>query len=140
MQNTIRIALLLTAVAAGCTAKGPPEAVRVVLSQPMPALDGAHLEVTLVEVRYAPGGSSALHRHTCPVIGYVVEGALRTQVRGGPAQVYRAGESFYEAPNGIHEVSANASDREPVRFMATFVCDHAPPRTLPVPAPPGATP
>lgn len=144
MRNRPRLdasfAILIAAMVAGCTANEPPEVARVVLAQTMPALDGAHLEVTLVEVRYAPGGSSAPHRHTCPVVGYVVEGALRTQVRGGPVQVYRAGESFYEAPNGVHEVAANASDREPVRFTATFVCDHTTARTLPLDPFPGATP
>jgi quercetin dioxygenase-like cupin family protein len=133
-------ASLFAAMVAGCTANEPPEVARVVLAQAIPALDGARLEVTLVEVRYAPGGGSAPHRHTCPVLGYVIEGALRTQVDGEPVQVYRAGQSFYEAPNGVHEVSANASDREPVRFTAAFVCDHATARTLPVDPIPGATP
>ncbi len=137
----MRINVLLTAVVAGCTASGPPESARDVFSQSMPPLDGAHLEVTLVEVRYAPGGGSDPHRHPCPMIGYVLEGALRTQVRGGPVQVYRAGESFYEAPDGVHEVSANASDREPVRFMATFLCDRATPLSVPMsPSAPGPTP
>lgn len=134
------IAILVGGMAAGCTMNEPSEAASALLTQPIPALDGAHLEVTLVEVRYAPSGSSTPHQHTCPVIGYVVEGALRTQVGGGPVQVYRAGESFYEAPNGVHEVSANASDREPVRFTAVFICDHATARTLPVGPIPGATP
>lgn len=136
----MRIAIFLVAVAAGCTANETPEVVREAFSQPLPAVDGAHLNVSIVEVRYAPGGSSAPHRHTCPVIGYVIEGALKTQVRGGPSQVYQAGESFYEAPNGVHEISANASRREPVRFLATFVCDHGGPSTLPGAAPAGAIP
>ncbi len=136
----MRSALLLGVVVAQCTVNQLPEAARVVLTQAMPVLDGAHLNVTLVEVRYAPGAASAPHSHPCPVIGHVLEGALRTQVRGGPSQVYRAGESFYEAPNGIHEVSANASDREPVRFVATFVCDHETPRSVPVPSSSRTTP
>lgn len=141
----MRIAMLLVFVAAGCSASGGgtdvgPESVRVVVAQAMPPLDGAGMEVTLVEVQYGPGGSSTPHRHTCPVIGYVIEGALKTQVRGGPVQVFRAGESFYEAPNGVHEVSANASDREPVRFLATFVCDHNRPSTVGAPAASGAAP
>jgi quercetin dioxygenase-like cupin family protein len=122
------------AALAGCDSGSPVEGARVALDQPLPLLDGAALSMTLVEVRYGPGGGSAPHRHTCPVVGYVIEGALRTQVRGGPLEVYRAGESFYERPNGVHQVSANASDREPVRFLASFICDHAEPRTVPMPA------
>ena len=48
-------------------------------------------------------------RHPCPVIGYVLHGAVRMQVKGGPEALYQAGDSFYEAPNGIHLVSKNAS-------------------------------
>jgi quercetin dioxygenase-like cupin family protein len=57
------------------------------------------------------------------VIGYVLEGALRTGVDHTPETIVRAGDTFYEAPNGVHRVSANASDREPVRFLAFFLCD-----------------
>src|SRR5271165_2879603 len=81
---------------------------RTVFSHHLPTLDGDHLEISLVEVAYGPGGSSAPHSHPCPVIGYVVEGAVRTQVKGEAEAVYRTGESFYEAPNGTHLVSANA--------------------------------
>src|SRR5258706_7731111 len=74
---------------------------RVVSSHALPQLDGSHLKVTVVEVAYGPGGSSPPHSHPCPVIGYVVEGALRMQVKGEPEAIYKAGESFYEAPNGV---------------------------------------
>jgi quercetin dioxygenase-like cupin family protein len=67
------------------------------------------------------------------VIGYVVTGAFRTQVQGEPEAVYQAGQSFYEAPNGVHLISANASDKEPVRFLATFTCDQETPLSVAVP-------
>lgn len=123
----------LLILAAGCSAANaaqqaePAEQSRVALSQTLPKLDGTKLAVTMVEVRYAPGGSSAPHSHPCPVIGYVIEGAFKTQVRGGPIEVFSAGQSFYEPANGVHQVSGNASDRIPVRFLATFICDHAAP-------------
>jgi len=96
-------------------------------------MDGNHLGVTVVEVTYGPGGSSPAHSHPCPVIGYVVEGAYRTQVKGEPEATYRAGESFYEEPDGIHLISANASDQEPVRFIASFLCDREAPLSVDVP-------
>ncbi len=83
--------------------------------------------------RLRPGGSSSPHRHPCAVLGYVVEGALRSATDSGPETTYRAGESFYEAPNAVHRVSANASDREPVRFTASFICDHDTPLSVPAP-------
>jgi len=104
-------------------------------------LDGSHLKVILVEVRYRPGESSPPHSHPCPVIGYVIEGSLRTQVRGEPGAVYTAGQSFYEAANGAHVVSANASSDKPVRFLAYFTCDRETPLMQPVPgAAPSARP
>jgi len=72
------------------------------------------------------------------VVGYVVEGTLRTQVKGGAEALYRAGETFYEEPNGVHLVSANASDKEPVRFIACFTCDHDTPLSVAVPEAPAA--
>src|SRR5271154_2304861 len=104
---------------------------RIVLAQTLPKMDGEHLRATLVEVNYGPGESSAAHSHPCPVIGYVAAGALRTQVRGESEVVYQAGESFYEAANGVHVVSANASQTEPARLIAYFVCAHDAPLSAP---------
>jgi quercetin dioxygenase-like cupin family protein len=101
-------------------------------SYSLPQLDGAHLRATVVEVNYAPGEADKPHSHPCTVIGYVAEGAIRFQVKGGaPEAVYKAGESFYEPPNGVHQVSANASDKEPAKLIAFFVCDHDTPLTVP---------
>src|SRR5678810_146419 len=83
-----------------------PVAVWIAFSHALPQLDGTHLKATIVEVTYGPGASSPPHSHPCPVIGYVIEGALRTQVKGEAEAIYNAGQSFYEAPNGVHIVSA----------------------------------
>ena len=109
---------------------------RTVFSQALPRLDGSRLQVTTVEVTYPPGGSSAPHSHPCPVIGYVLKGAVRMQVKGGAPSIYTAGESFYEAPNGIHLISENVSAKEPATFLAYFICDHSAPLSAKVPATP----
>jgi quercetin dioxygenase-like cupin family protein len=106
---------------------------RIVLSKSLSRLDGDHLQAVLVEVSYGPGESSLPHSHPCAVIGYVVEGALRTQVKGEPETTYKAGESFYEAPNGVHLVSANASSTEPAKLVAYLICDRATPLSIDVP-------
>jgi quercetin dioxygenase-like cupin family protein len=113
---------------------GSEKQVRVAFTQALPQLEASHLKATLVEVTYGPGASSAPHSHPCPVIVYVIKGALRAKVKGGPEAIYRAGESFYEAPNGVHEVSANASKTEPVKFVAYFVCDHDTELSVPPPS------
>jgi quercetin dioxygenase-like cupin family protein len=107
-----------------------------VFSQALPQLDGSRLQVTTVEVTYPPGGSSEPHSHPCPVIGYVLKGGVRMQVKGGAASIYTVGESFYEAPNGIHLVSENVSANEPATFLAYFICDHPAPLSTKVPTTP----
>jgi quercetin dioxygenase-like cupin family protein len=51
-------------------------------------------------------------------------------VKGEPEAIYRAGESFYEAPNGVHLVSANASSTEPAKLVAYLICDHDAPLSI----------
>jgi len=97
---------------------------RIVISKSLSQMDGDHLKAVLLEVHYGPGEASQPHSHPCVVIGYVVEGAIRSQVKGEPEMTYKAGESFYEAPNGVHLVSANASATEPAKFVAYLICDH----------------
>src|SRR5579872_4767832 len=71
----------------------PTERSRVAFTHALPPLDGSHLAVTLVEVTYRPGGGSKPHKHPCPVTGYVVSGALKSN-----DTTYTAGQTFYEAP------------------------------------------
>jgi quercetin dioxygenase-like cupin family protein len=97
----------------------------------LPKMDGDHLKATLVEVNYGPGESSTAHSHPCPVIGYVLDGEIRSQVKGEPEAVYEVGESFYEPPNGVHLVSGNASQTRPARLLAYFLCDHDAPLSTP---------
>ena len=103
---------------------------RVALAHALPKLDGSHLRASVVEVHYGPGESSPQHSHPCSVVGYVVKGSIRTRVQGEPETIYKAGEAFYEAPNRIHEVSANASQTQPATFIAYFVCDHDTPLSI----------
>lgn len=106
------------------------EQARIAFVHALPNLDGSNLSAAIVEVTYGPGGSSPPHSHPCAVIGYVIAGALRTQMKGEGEAIYKAGETFYEAPNGVHMISANASSKDPVRFLATFVCDKDTPLTV----------
>jgi quercetin dioxygenase-like cupin family protein len=137
MQRRLFLAGLLVATACAAVMlqgqTAPDARTRIVFSQSLPQLDAAHLKVTTVEVTYPPGGASAPHSHPCPVIGYVLRGAVRMQVKGGPVSIYRPGDSFYEAPNGVHQISANASTKEPAVFLAYFICDHEGPLSVKVP-------
>ena len=117
----IHVLVAAMVMASGCRSAGPGP-VRVARTQPLPELDGSALEVSMIEVTYGPGESSAPHGHACPVIGYVLDGAVRMQVQGEQPAVYRRGDTFYEPPGGVHLVSANESREFPARFLAWFVC------------------
>jgi quercetin dioxygenase-like cupin family protein len=124
VARSFSIVIILTAAtaAAGEQSAAPSES-RIALSRTLPPMDGREVRVKIVEVTYAPGGANTAHTHPCPVIGYVLEGALRMRVNDGPETVYRAGDTFYEAPGDVHATSANASATEPARFLAYFTCD-----------------
>ena len=76
-----------------------------------------------VTVDYPPGAKSGPHTHakSAFIYGYVVSGAIRSQVDDAPAKIYRAGEAFHEMPGAHHKISENASDSEPARLLAVFV-------------------
>ena len=105
----------------------------VAFAHALPPLQGGKLAVDLVEVAYGPGAASPPHTHPCPVIVYVLKGSIRSQVKGQPEAIYRAGQSFYEAPHGEHLIAANASSTRPAKFLAFFVCDQAAPLSAPIP-------
>ena len=126
-------------VVSGSVQRQSSERARVVLTHALPPLQGSHLEATVVEVHYGPGESSPQHSHPCPVIGYVVQGAYRSEIEGEPEEVYKAGDTFYEAPNGLHVLSANASKTEPAAFIAVFVCDRDSPLSTDFPVSRGKT-
>ena len=64
--------------------------------------------------------------------GALPSGTFRTQVKGEPEMIYKAGASFYDTPNGIHLISANASTTEPATLVAYLICDHDAPLSLDV--------
>lgn len=97
--------------------------VSLVYDQALPNVPGKSIRGVLVE--YEPGGFSSAHTHPSSAFIYatVLEGAIRSQVNGGPVTTYRAGESFSEFPGDRHGVSENASSTGPARLLAVFVVD-----------------
>lgn len=116
--------LTLAASAAGigyaAGAVGPGE-IQIAFQHALPNAPGKTL--TAVVVNYPPGGKTKPHRHAGVVFGYVLSGAVRSQVNQEPARVYQAGESFFEDLNSHHAISENASNAEPARLLAIFVAD-----------------
>jgi len=90
---------------------------------PIPNIPGK--SITAVVVNYPPGGGTPSHRHapSAFITGYVLEGAVRSQVDDGPVKVYHVGEYFTENPGAHHRISENASKTEPAKLLAIFVVD-----------------
>ena len=101
------------------------ETVTVAADELIPNLPGKRLVSHIVD--YAPGASSAAHRHarSAFIYAYVLSGEIRSQVDGEPARVYRAGEAWFENPGAYHRVGANASDTAPARLLAVLIVDAA---------------
>jgi quercetin dioxygenase-like cupin family protein len=110
-----------------------PPARGLAFDQKLPEMDGKKLNMKVVDIRVPPGAKSTPHTHGCAVVVYVISGAMRMQVRGGPDSVYRAGGTFYERPTDVHQMSDNASATDSAHFTATFVCDHVGALSTPVP-------
>lgn len=119
----ISAALAAVGAASAHGGLGKSAKVSVVYQHELPNVPGKSIKGVLVE--YGPGGSSPAHTHPNSAFIYatVLEGAVRSQVNGGPIKVYRAGESFSENPGDKHGVSANASKTARSRLLAVFVVD-----------------
>lgn len=99
------------------------ETVKPNFSRALPNITGKSL--TAVEVVYPPGGASHPHTHakSAFIYAYVVSGSVVSKVNSEPEHVYKAGESFFEEPGSLHEVSRNASKTKPAKLLAVFVVD-----------------
>jgi quercetin dioxygenase-like cupin family protein len=110
------------ATAASAAGSGAGETVKPVATHDLPNPPGKRL--TAIVVTYAPGAKSARHHHTGSVWAYVLSGAIRSQNSAtGPAELYRAGDSFFEPPGSEHLVSENASATESARLLAVHIAD-----------------
>ena len=89
-------------------------------------------EGSMLTVEYAPGASSAIHRHNANTFVYVLEGSVVMQVKGGKEVTLGPGQTFYESPDDIHSVSRNASATKPAKFLVFFVKEKGAPSTVPV--------
>ena len=70
---------------------------------------------------YPPGTSNPPHRHNAHVFLHVLEGQLIVQVQGGQPVTLNPGDTYYEAPDDIHMVSRNPSDKVPARALIFMV-------------------
>jgi len=101
-----------------------------VFEHDLPDLTLKDWAVTAVEVSYAPGQSSAAHRHPGITIAYVLEGEIVSKVGDGPETTYSPGQMFLETPNQLHAVSRNASATKPAKLLALLLAEKGKPLTV----------
>ena len=82
--------------------------------------------VTSVDVRritLGPGQKAGRHLHPCPVIGYIASGTAYCQVEGENAELLPVGAAFYEPAERVIADFGNASDLDPMTFIAFYLLD-----------------
>ncbi len=105
----------------------PPPAASVVNLMTRELISGPDKEVVMLTVTYPAAGASLPHRHDAQVFVYVLEGELKMQVRGSAPVTLRPGQTFYEAPDDVHVVSANTSETEPAKILVVMIKDKSKP-------------
>ncbi len=114
-----------TVIAPLCMSADPTgsalDKVEPIASYALPNVPGKR--VTIVRVLYGPGGFTRPHRHAGSVTAYITKGEIRSQLGGGPVELFKVGQSFFEPPGATHMISANASNTEPAELVAVFVAD-----------------
>jgi quercetin dioxygenase-like cupin family protein len=80
------------------------ETITPAFAEALPNMPGKTISAIIVD--YPPGAKSIPHRHgQAFVVGYVLQGQIRSQVNNGESRVYSAGEHWTEAPGVHHTVS-----------------------------------
>jgi quercetin dioxygenase-like cupin family protein len=119
------VALWPGAACADAAKTAPDAIVKELITRDL--VGAAGKEVLMVTVEYLAGGASLPHRHNAQVFVYVLEGKVRMQVAGSAAVTLGPGETFYESPDDVHTISANASRTKPARILVFIVKDKGAP-------------
>ena len=86
----------------------------LLIKRPLP--DGVlpNFRVLELKPRAVPRPDGARgHTHAGPVVGYVVQGDIESQVDPDPPETLRSGDAFFEAPGQLHRYIRTMSGPEP---------------------------
>ena len=78
-------------------------------------------KVQVMEITMEPLQKAGLHKHPCPVFGYVAEGILLFEVKGEEPKTIKKGEAFYEPANSLIVHFDNKSDTASLKFIAYYL-------------------
>jgi quercetin dioxygenase-like cupin family protein len=88
--------------------------------------------LTSVLLTVPPGAKSNAHRHAGVVFGYVIAGAVCSQITGDAAlRPYKAGQSFFEPP-GSHHLAFTNPGLITAKVLVTQVADSGATLTMPL--------
>jgi len=82
--------------------------------------------VTSVDVReiiFGPTQETGIHKHPCPVFGYIAEGEAILEIKGEPPQRLSVGSAFYEPADTVILKFDNASATNKLRFIAFYLLE-----------------
>ncbi|VVN26889.1 hypothetical protein PS858_00993 [Pseudomonas fluorescens] len=113
------LAVLALSVSASAFAHDPSEKVTILQDEALKNVPGK--KALMIEVDYKPGQSSIAHKHEGTAMAYVISGTIISQVKGGKAITYKAGEYWYEPAGSEHLVSKNASATQPAKLLVFMV-------------------
>ena len=103
------------------------ERARYKLTGPLEGFDAV-----LIELNFRPGRSSREHRHPGFILGYVVDGQVRTAINHDPDQVVPPGGAFFEPFGALHTAFGSANKDAPARAVAFTVVPTGSPSTFPL--------
>jgi quercetin dioxygenase-like cupin family protein len=98
----------------------PSETLTPLIRQALPNIHGKTF--TSATVTFPPGARAVPHRHgDAFVYAYVLAGAVRSRLEGGPMRTYHQGENWIERPGAHHVATENVSNIEPAKLLVVFV-------------------
>jgi quercetin dioxygenase-like cupin family protein len=128
-RTFLRFAAALLPISVGAQAPGSAPAARELARHALNGpLDG--FEVVLIDLTPGPGNGRD-HRHTGPVLGYVIDGQVRFGVDHGPEQIVPAGGTFFEPTGAVHSTFGSAIANARAHILAFMVVPKGSSGTVP---------
>jgi len=128
------LAGVLAIASTGAAQQQQPAASQVtrtdLLKKVLPPGDFRNVQASIVEL--GPDAAAPRHRHDVAVLAYVVEGTVENQFDGGPTQVHKTGDSWWEAPGTVHDVARNASKTARARLLVVYIGEEGKAATVPL--------
>lgn len=80
-----------------------------------PVIAVSHFRLNAAPANPAPIGAG--HKHQGPVIGYIIQGEIETEIEPTPPAFYKPGEFFSEPAGHLHRFMRNARTTEPAALI-----------------------